>query len=58
VHGYNESSKYSDACSIPSVRRCVSCRVSLALLEQSVQADKGGIPNAHASDKARGHEHL
>jgi hypothetical protein len=21
-------------------------------------ADKGGVPNEHASDKARGHEHL
>jgi hypothetical protein len=29
--------------------------VVIPVLEQSVQADKGGIPNGHASTKARGH---
>jgi len=29
--------------------------VAIPVLEQSVQADKGGIPNEHASPKARGH---
>ena len=29
--------------------------LSIPVLEQSVQADKGGIPNTHASTKARGH---
>jgi hypothetical protein len=28
--------------------------IAIPVLEQSVQADKGGIPNGHASDKARG----
>jgi hypothetical protein len=29
--------------------------IAIPVLQQSVQADKGGIPNDHASPKARGH---
>jgi hypothetical protein len=29
--------------------------IAIPVIEQSVQADKGGIPNGHASTKARGH---
>jgi hypothetical protein len=29
--------------------------VAIPALQQSVQADKGGIPNDHASPNARGH---
>ncbi|MFL6421505.1 MAG: hypothetical protein ACJ71P_19165 [Nitrososphaeraceae archaeon] len=28
--------------------------IAIPAIEQAVQADKGGIPNSHASDKARG----
>jgi len=29
--------------------------MAIPALEQSVLADKGGVPNGHASSKARGH---
>jgi len=31
--------------------------IAIPAIEQAVLADKGGVPNVHASDNARGHNH-